>query len=388
MLYSPRYIDTSEPALASASFIYDIQYPWILGNLPAREAQTYEEYPKQKSLSVLTIALHKGSIPEVDRMSNGSISPGTLSSPTQDDPLTQVLGQADPTSAIPRSASYTQFPAAAKLDVTPKTKPSLARSFSENVLVNIHGNISRQSSTKGGSEEDLKSRTRSLRRLGSSKRQKDSDARFNISQFSIGPDQSSQDLADGSKIRRDGNTQGTERKAPSVAGSISSLARKSWITTSRSPSPSPTKNQLRRDTGPGAESTHINGSSPAIDMKIPSLPAAKLKDSAPNPSSNGHAYGRLPRRNSVLLKSRRPLSSLLSKAPTSETPSVPPIPKSYSVDRLPLSSKQSTSSKAPVVPKSWSSERLQGLGAEAPRRKDELWSVFRTLDGEYQKWVY
>lgn len=319
-------------------------------------------------------------------MSNGSTLPATLSTPEQADLSLQVSSQADATSTIPRSASYTQLPADAEVDVTPERKPSLSRSFSETVLVNLHGNVSSQSSTKKGSGDGFKSRTRSLRRLGSSKRQKDSDTRFTISKFSVGPDPWSQDVADESKILEDGTIQGTEPQAPSGEGSIPGLARKSWISKSRSPSPSPTKTRLRKETGTGAESTHqVNGSNSAVDVKTSSLSAAEVKDDALKPTSSHHGRGSLSRRNSVLTKSRRPLSLLLSKATPAEIPSVPPIPKSFSTDRLPLSSRQSTPSKPPAVPKSWSSERLQGLGAEMPRRKDECWSLFRTLDAEYQK---
>lgn len=321
-------------------------------------------------------------------MSNGSILPRTLSTPAQVDPSLPVPDHADDTSAIPRSASYPQLPAVSKVDPIPERKPSLSRSFSENVLANIQGNGSRQSSTQKGSEDLLKSRTRSLRRLGSSKRQKDSDTQFTISKFTIGPDPSSQDTADESNPRTDGNAPGPVRKVPSVAGSISGLAKRSWINQSRSPSPSPTKTRLRKETGPEVESIHqVNGSSPVVDGKTSSLSAAEIRVDALK-SSNIHAKGSLSRRNSVLTRSRRPLSALLSKTPLSEPPLVPPIPKSFSTDRLPLSSVQSISSKPPTVPKSWSSERLQGLGVETPRRKDELWSVFRTLDGEYQKWVH
>ena len=321
-------------------------------------------------------------------MSDGSTLPGTVSTPVQADASLPVSSQDDTTSTIPRSASYTQLPTAAKVETAPARKPSLSRSFSENVLANIQGNVSRQASTRKGPEDALKSPRRSLRRLGSSKQQQDSVTPFTTSKFSVGPDPSPQDLPDELKSAKDGTIQGTDRKTPSVAGSISTLARKSWISTSRSPSPSPTKIRLRKETGLGPESTrHVNGSRPATDLKTSPLSAAEVKNNVRDPSSNGHAKGSLSRRNSVLTRSRRPLSSLLSKAPPSETPSVPSIPKSYSTDRLPLSSAQPTLSKPPAVPKSWSSERLQGLGAETPRRKDELWGVFRMLDGEYQKWV-
>lgn len=322
-------------------------------------------------------------------MSNGSILPRNFSIPTQADPPRKVSGQDDTTSTIPRSASYTQLPADAKADAAPERSPSLSRSFSENVLVNGHGNVSRQNSTNKGSEEGLKSRTRSLRRLGSRKRQKDADTQLIISKFTIGPDPTSQDLADESKILKEGITQSPERKAPSVTGSISSLAKKSWMSKSRSPSPPLTKTRLRKETGPGIAPTHqVNGSGLALDVNPSPLSAADVRDDASNHSLRTHVRGSLSRRNSVLTKSRRPLSSLLSKASPSETPSVPRIPTSYSTDRLPSSGILSLSSKPPAVPKSWSSERVQGLGAEAPRKKDELWSVFRTLDGEYQKWVY
>ena len=327
-------------------------------------------------------------------MSNGSIIPRTLSTPAQAYPYPYpyppppVSGQGDTTSTIPRSASYTQLSADAKVDATLGRKPSLSRSFSENVLVNIHGNVARQSSTNKGSEDGFKSRTRSLRRLGSSKRQKDADTQLTISNFTIGPAPSPQIFADESKIPKEGTTKSPERQAPLVTGSISGLARKSWISKSRSPSPSPTKTKLRKETGPGVELTHhVNGASPANDLKTSSSSTAEVRDDASNPSLHIHVKGSLSRRNSVLSKSRRPLSSFLSKAPLSEIPSVPSIPTSYSTDRLPLSTIQSTSSKPPNVLKSRSSERLQGLGTETSRKKDELWSVFRTLDGEYQKWV-
>ena len=317
-------------------------------------------------------------------MSNGSTLPGTPSTPVQADSLPSLCSQVDTTSTIPRSASYTQLPTGPKIDATPQRKPSLSRSFSENVLANIQGNVSRHASTKKGPEDGLKLSSRSIRRLGPSRRQKDLDGPLTISTFAVGPDPSAHDLADESETRNDGKTQSTERKPPSIAGPISTLARKSWIGRSRSPSPSPTKTRVRKESGLGAESTrHVNGSTPAVDAKTSSVSAAKVTDDALDVPSNGHPVKKsLSRRNSVL--SRRPLSTLLSKASPSETPSVPPLPTSYSTDKLPLSSSLSLSSKPPV-PKSCSSERLQGLGAETPRKKDELWGVFRTLDGEYQK---
>ena len=318
-------------------------------------------------------------------MFDGPTLPGT---PHQVETSPQASHPPDSPSTVPRSASYTQLPTDAKVDATPTRKPSLSRSFSENILANIQGNVSRQNPTRKGPVNASHSPKKSLRRLGSSKRQRDPDTPVTIAKFAIGPDLSSQDRQDETKISKDGTIQGNVRKAPSVAESISTLARKSWISQSRSPSPSPTKTRRRKETALGTDSTrHVNGSSPAVDAITSSSSPAEVKDNTPEYSSNGHAKGGIPRRNSVLARSRRPLSSFMGKASSPETPSVPPIPTSYSTDRLPLSTIQSTSSKPPAVPNSWSSERLQGLGTETPRRKDELWGAFRTIDGEYQKWV-
>ena len=319
-------------------------------------------------------------------MSDGSTLCGTFSTPLQADPSRPASSHVDTTSTIPRSASYTQLPTDAKVDATPTRRPSLSRSFSENVLANIHGNVSRRASFKKGPDDTWKSSRRPLSRLGSSKQHKDPNTSSTTPKFALGPELSSQDLADEGQNVKDGTIPGIERKAPSVARSVSTLARKSWISKSRSPSPSPTKAQLRKETGLAAESTrYTNGTNPAVDVKTSPLSGVQVSDNAQEPSSNGHAKGSQSRRNSVLTRSRRPLSSILSRAPPTETPAVPSIPKSFSTDRLPLSSVQSISSKIPAVPKSWSSDRLQGLGAETPRRKDELWGVFRTLDGEHQK---
>ena len=321
-------------------------------------------------------------------MSDGSILCATLSTPLQADPSRPASSHVDPTSTFTRSASYTQLPTDAKVDTTPTRRPSLSRSFSENVLANIHGNVSRRGTFKKGPDDALKSPRRSLSRLGSSKQHKDLNTSSTTPKFAIGPEPSSQDRADEGQNVKDGTIPGTERKAPSVARSVSTLARKSWISKSRSrsPSPSPTKTQLRKETGLAAESTrHSNGTNPAVDVKTFPLSGVEVSNNVREPSANGHAKGSQSRRNSMLTRPRRPLSSILSKAPPAETPAVPSIPKSFSTDRLPLSSVQSISSKIPAVPKSWSSDRLQGLGAETPRRKDELWGVFRTLDGEHQK---
>ncbi|KAL8945018.1 MAG: hypothetical protein Q9216_000002 [Gyalolechia sp. 2 TL-2023] len=54
------------------------------------------------------------------------------------------------------------------------------------------------------------------------------------------------------------------------------------------------------------------------------------------------------------------------------------------MDKLPLVRNRALE-RAPAVPTSASVDRLQGLGTESSRKKDDLWSEFRALDGDFQK---
>lgn len=65
------------------------------------------------------------------------------------------------------------------------------------------------------------------------------------------------------------------------------------------------------------------------------------------------------------------------------------LPKSFSTERLPTySSDQPLSPTVPTpVPRLLSSEQIAKGGLKAPRKKDELWSVFRGLDGDFSKFT-
>jgi len=270
-----------------------------------------------------------------------------------------------------------QLGEASTFKATPKKTNSIHRGFSENILTNTAGNISRKKSTKQEPEGLVKTR-RSLRRLGSYKRRstrQESNPQYAVSNFIVGADRTPEDVAYESMGHKDSRTPDRELKTSSVSGSLTKFARKTWASASRSPSPSPSKRRPQRDADIAPE--------PEIDFsKSTEVPQEAASSDVKDPI-NG-----LLRRNSISSKkTRRPLSSLLSKGPDGlDTPSVPPIPKSFSTDKLPsLHHKSSTLSNPPALPKSKSFERLHGKGVETPRKKDELWSVFRNLDGEYQK---
>ncbi|KAL8843300.1 MAG: hypothetical protein Q9170_000158 [Blastenia crenularia] len=155
----------------------------------------------------------------------------------------------------------------------------------------------------------------------------------------------------------------TNAKPRSMSRSLSRLARKSWISSSRSISPSPSKYEHKQN---GAVSSE---SSPPF---VSSSSNANPEDASTPPTK-------------ILKGQRRPLSTFMGKVSSeSAIPSVPSVPKSFSTDKLPFVQNRALG-KTPTIPASASVERLQSFGMEISRKKDELWSAFRTLDGDFQK---
>lgn len=307
-------------------------------------------------------------------MSDGLIAPDVVSVTPADCPGL-VLEKYDASPTIHRSASYTQLVGEIASDDTPTRTSSIHRSFSENILANTPRNVSRNKRIEKVSEGDVKTR-RSLRRLGSIKRRsthRESEPHYTITKFIVGADQSSEEVT--SPSHKDGRAADRELKTRSVSGSLSKFARKSWASTSRSPSPSPSKRKPHREAAVTPE-PHANHASPAEGPQ-----------NATNGIAKSPTNGVLRKNSFLSRKTRRPLSSILSNSPDGQdTPSVPPIPKSFSTDKLHSLDQQSSSfGNPPALPKSKSFDRFQGMGIDAQRKKDELWSVFRNLDGEYQK---
>lgn len=323
-----------------------------------------------------------------DRMSNGSVvPPAAVSSPPAELPYGSS-GDAKSHSSILRSASYAQLPPNPSSKIVPTRTDDIRRSFSENVLANGHGIAERRSFVRDGSKDILASRG-PLKRADSSKHlntHSASDPKITVSKFTLGEDQPIEDTAPLAKVSKAEGTLELERVRRSVSGSISKFARRSWISTSRSPSPSPRK----RRSGLEEEVAAATQQDIQKDIEQVQLVSRSRAQNEPvNGATNGQVSGTV-RRNSFLgRKSRRPMSALVSKGTSADVPSVPPIPKSFSTDKLTsLRHKPSNIGDVPAVPRSTSYERLQGLGADTPRKKDELWSVFRNLDGHYQKFAF
>lgn len=169
---------------------------------------------------------------------------------------------------------------------------------------------------------------------------------------------------------------GIERKPRSVSGSLTSFAKKSWATASRSPSPRKRPPQVECDAPsvPGLRQTMAFPPAAAISEKVGDNPSNVMVES----TRKGPIEGK---------KSRRPLSAFLGRASSdSKVHVVPSIPKAFSSDTLSAMNNVHHSTNTPlVIPRSVSSDRLHILGNDSPRRRDELWGAFRALDSEFHK---
>jgi hypothetical protein len=179
------------------------------------------------------------------------------------------------------------------------------------------------------------------------------------------------------------NTDGDAGSRPrSLSRSLSQRLRpQSWIPGSRSPSPkkTPSRDQSPANTGRRTPN-RLTRRSVIVDSSD--------KESRSRSSSLSKKGSELSRRFS------RPLSTVSSGVASEHSTPIESVnsksfglPQSWSSEKLPLPAvvrSMPSSERVPPVPRMGSSEKLRTLKPEL-RRKDELWSLFRTLDGDVQK---
>ncbi|QIW95162.1 hypothetical protein AMS68_000680 [Peltaster fructicola] len=182
------------------------------------------------------------------------------------------------------------------------------------------------------------------------------------------------------------STASRARQRSSVSTNASQrLQRRSWYSVATTPdsrSPSPSKKDAEDGIDiPRANTARRRSALPRgesfVTIEEQDDRSVELEESRPSTS-----------RRSSIFRGTRPLSSIFSRSPSSETvPIVPTIPKSFSTDRL-------TTFTTATLPEDRTafSPRLGHMGnAQAvsggSRKKDELWSVFRTLDADYNKFT-
>ena len=281
--------------------------------------------------------------------------------------------------SIPRSASYTQLPATTGPDATFE-RDGVKRTFSENLIANPKTNTFRHASIKKKSKRgsDLKEQQGHNELPRTLSTYSKPDPTITISGFQLGAEEDETDIAYQPTSKSNASTAEPEHKVKSVSGSLARLKRQSWIASSRSPSPNKRKSlEQLSDTADGNISRRPSSF-------LPTVSAAALNGA---PALNGHGpsheHYEVQRK-----KSRRRISSYLSMTGMSDASlKSPTIPKSLSSDRLPLSYAHTSSEKPPSLPSSKSFERLSAVGTESPRRKDDLWGAFRSLDAGFQKYA-
>ena len=285
--------------------------------------------------------------------------------------------------SVPRSASYTQLPAVNGPDASFE-RNGVKRTFSENLIANPKTNNFRRLSIKKGSKhiKDLNRQQEQDEQPTSRSSPSKSGPTITVSGFQVGPDEDETDVTYQLVSQSSGRAAESGIKSRSVSGSLARLKRQSWIASSRSPSPNKGKSLEQR---PSTADGKLSRRSPSL-LHTASAASADVSNSIDIPS--GHDPARVEHYGVRRKKSRRPISSYLSMTGLSDaSPKGPPISKSYSTDRLPLSYTHTSSEVPPSLPSSKSFERLSATSAESPRRKDDLWSAFRALDADFQKYT-
>ena len=285
-----------------------------------------------------------------------------------------------------QSASYTHLATAPDtFNLGSNTEEtSVKRTFSENTLSNLENGIRLQLSSgeiADGSAEE--SRYNKLLRRKSSRFQ--NVTKLMGTKITLAEQQANPELAKLSKaLSRDGYPEREARLRP-VSGSLTSLAR-TWIGASRSPSPNKRHSIAAKSSADDLSMGMVHHRRLSLEG---SLEQKKIAEKGSG-TTNGHVIA-LERKDTIRKKMRRPLSAMLGKpVPLDEDkPAVPQLPRSISRDKLATVryGRPALNPLPPVVPRSASTERMSSFGSDTPRRRDELWSSFRALDGEFQKYV-
>lgn len=282
---------------------------------------------------------------------------------------------------LPKSASYTYFPRVKDLD---------------DPVLGVRGRISEDelkpdgamSTSSDGSSPDSEDgnpheQTPQLKpQLRASRR----SSRF-LPSFSS----KSRDSSESRRSRHETVKQPDTPSSMSPSRSLSRLRRKSWISSHSRPS-SPTK---EKDVAGKTEETGVvpdisKRRSLTAPLSIADKSGTKDVTQKDVTETSSNSKGRV-----LTKKTKRPLSGLFTTStnqqvkPGFNAPQVPQIPKSFSTDKLPSFANHPapptpTHAHIPPLPRNISTEKLKG-GRTEPRKKDELWTVFRTLEADLRK---
>lgn len=290
-----------------------------------------------------------------------ALSPIHSTMPPLDQPKRRNRKSAD--AELTRSATYSHLTATdPEIDV-----PPIKRTFSENIL-----SLSHSPERKPGkvNEDAHSTNLELLRRTSRKMKRKMSSA----ARFSLSPDDDEDNKWDSKKASDNGDQ--SKSLSRSVAGTFRSLARKSWAgSTSRPSSQSPTRKEKKeRSWSPGKN----KAARAANSIAVPEPVAAKVSSTTSAPEPDPETQPQLLQKPLSALQTRN--KSEISLRRLSRNSSSTSLKSFASTER---SRSRLSLGRAPPLPPSLSSDRLAALNAEAPRKKDPLWSAFRSIENEY-----
>ncbi|KAL2827067.1 hypothetical protein BDW59DRAFT_60123 [Aspergillus cavernicola] len=272
--------------------------------------------------------------------------------------------QDDQSAFLSRAASYNNLP---DLPTSEPGSPGLRRTFSD---------LTFQKQSDSPSKEDVAAGKDILRRT-SIRRSKDKST-VAVSRFTV----STENLTDAAPSEPQETLKAQQTRAPSpvarpskarsMSGRLVSFARKPWMSSSPNRSTSPSKtSRLRSLQGEDSSSQTLSSrSSGSLDL----------------PTDSG-----APSRKRTILnkRPRRPMVAVVTQS-RAESPSTQssPSPRSLlakgSLERLTTAFNVSTPVLPPMPKTTPTSGNIPG-GMDPPRKKDDLWNVFRGLEADFQK---
>ncbi|RMZ82786.1 hypothetical protein DV738_g1622, partial [Chaetothyriales sp. CBS 135597] len=283
----------------------------------------------------------------------------------------------------------------------PHDGPSLKRTFSENVLA-LH---SAARTPKASSDRKLATQVLSVGPKRKKERKRAAVAKFTLAAEGDQDDERQARSGQDTPTASAPSTATEPESAPkglsrSVAGTIKSLARKSWLPSSRSSSPARTQAKAQASTGNHESQDQPNTSwSPpkkATVLAVHSItvpPPAVRAMPSPMPSSPTRSEEASAACPPPVLK--RPLRSR-SFVSLSHKPSASSVSTMSSPSRSPFRSRSSspavraadalTDDTVPPLPASISTDRLSGMsggGIDPAKRKDPLAQAFRAIESEF-----
>ncbi|KAI9738052.1 MAG: hypothetical protein M1818_005480 [Claussenomyces sp. TS43310] len=181
----------------------------------------------------------------------------------------------------------------------------------------------------------------------------------------------------------------SQERLKTVSGTLANLARKTWIPSSRSPSPGrrtlkdKEMEESSREEEDLTPASSISSSSPRKRSVIPFMSETPARHSILSPP----ILPAIVRKGTFMKKPKRPKSDVIGggdfrpfrfRSANSSAVSLP----NASVEALSI---PRSSSDIPPLPGKCSTDKLSNLSIESPKKKDELWSVFRSLESDFQK---